>query len=408
MKKTTYFHDPYELHAELLSTLCGFHMVAWEKYFLSSDEFVPEYRPFFESLVKFFTDNVPIKDPEQIFETCQKNSGVNIDYTIKYNPLPYLINEFRLLNRQNEIHKLSENMGSLFPKELDDAILEIASKPIFSETRPGIDPLEYEAEYRANLQRRREHKDGLFTGRPLFDSMVSMERGQLITIAARPSVGKSALALNIAHECSMMGAKVGYFSLEMSQAELMDRLMARITGVHASRFKYGNVPEEVLARGFHELKQAMGKIRFEIPNGKTIAEIIRQADFIHAKDGLDLLIIDHIDLIQDSGNRNETEATAIARITANLKKWAMAKNGVVIALSQFNRESRGEMPQMHQLRGSGAKEQDSDCVLILHRDLDPDTVGFTDAQLRIAKNRTGQLGDIKLKFMPELTFFKEI
>lgn len=236
-----------------------------------------------------------------------------------------------------------------------------------------------------------------------------MERGQLITLAARPSVGKSALALNLALEAAMLGAKVAYFSLEMTQNELMDRILARITRTHATRFKYANIQDSVLEWGFRELEAMPGKIMVEVPSGKNFSQILRQAEFMHQHAGLDLLILDHIDLILEPIRRNENESSAIARMTSSLKDFANRKNSVVIALSQFNRESRGEMPEMHQLRGSGAKEQDSDVVLILHRDTkDPDAVDFREARLRIAKNRNGQLGDIPLRFYPEFTYFEEL
>ena len=187
----------------------------------------------------------------------------------------------------------------------------------------------------------------------------------------------------------------------MGIEELMHRLYARITGVSSTRFKYGEVEDATLVRAETDIRGIAGRIEFGYFPGSTVDEILAAA----SSKMPDILILDHIDLIQTP--KADNEAYAIAQITSGLKAFAGQKNAFVFCLSQFNREAKGDMPAMHQLRSSGAKEQDSDSVLILHRDLDPEGENFKKATLRIAKNRSGQVGDIMLDFKPEITTFCE-
>lgn len=266
---------------------------------------------------------------------------------------------------------------------------------------------EFLEDYKKNLELRREHKAGIFFGRDQLDKVVGMERSQLVTLAARPGVGKSALALNLGFEAINFGHNVVYASLEMSEMELTNRLLSRITKIHGTRFKHGNVSTQDVDYAFRQIQAAKGRLTFQTAFGATIEDILMNAEL--AEENLDVLIVDHIDLVQHKNFGKESEATVIGRMTSALKAFAGKKNCLVICLSQFNRESKGDFPGLHQLRGSGAKEQDSDTVLILHRNTsEPDAVEFVEATLRVAKNRSGMQSDIKLKFIPELTYFEEI
>lgn len=266
---------------------------------------------------------------------------------------------------------------------------------------------EFLEDYKKNLELRREHKAGIFFGRDQLDKVVGMERSQLVTIAARPGVGKSALAMNLAFEAINFGFNVVYSSLEMSEIELTNRLLSRITKVHGTKFKYGNVSTQEVDYAFRQIQEAKGRLTLQTAFGASIEDILMNAEL--AEESLDILILDHIDLVQHKNFGKESEATVIGRMTSALKAFAGKKNCLVICLSQFNRESKGGFPELHQLRGSGAKEQDSDTVLILHRNTsEPDALEFVEATLRVSKNRSGLQADIRLKFTPETTYFEEM
>lgn len=248
---------------------------------------------------------------------------------------------------------------------------------------------------------------GIPTGLSKLDEKVSICTGQLVLLAARPSVGKSAMALNIAEAAARYGKKVVYFSIEMDQHELMDRLLAGVSRLSSTRFKYGNVDEQMLLHCKAELQSFKDNLKIYSCPGITSGEVLIMCEAERVRSGVDLVIIDHMDLLRDtSGARGENEATAIGRITAALKIYARKNNVAVLALSQFNRESKGGMPELHQLRGSGAKEQDADIVMILHR---PDMIEDPEeAFLVLRKNRNGGLGQIRLRFIPDLTRFEEV
>lgn len=315
----------------------------------------------------------------------------------------YNLEQMRLSNKQIGVKNLSVECDSLSSDELMDELRKLSADQITLKHQKEVNILDYaRGQYREYLENRRLKQEGIYCGRKLFDGMVGLERGQLAMLAARPSVGKSALALNLAYEWAQYGFNVYYASLEMSVEELTHRLFARITGLSATKFKYGNVEEANLIIAERELSAMSGKIEIGYLPGSTVEEILQSAS---AKMP-DVVIIDHIDLVRSS-TKTDNEAYAIAQMTSAMKAFAGQKNCMVFCLSQFNRESKGDMPQLHQLRGSGAKEQDSDVVLILHRTLNPDDATFREAKLVIAKNRSGQVGEIELDFKPEITTFCE-
>jgi replicative DNA helicase len=314
----------------------------------------------------------------------------------------YSLEQMRLLNKQNLIKELAAKCDTLAPSELMEELRTLSADHVSQKSQKEVNVTEYvKTDYRGYLKNKREKQEGIYSGRKMFDAVTGLERGQLCTLAARPSVGKSALALNLAYEWAQYGFSVYYASLEMGVEELTHRLMARITGLNATKFKYGNVEPANLIIADRELGGMSGKIEIGYLPGTTIEEILQAA----SSKSPDVLIVDHIDLVKTQG-KVDNEAYAIAQMTSSLKAFAGQKNCLVFCLSQFNRESKGDMPELHQLRGSGAKEQDSDVVLILHRDLDPDAADKT-AKLRVAKNRAGQVGDLLLDFKPEITMFYE-
>lgn len=233
----------------------------------------------------------------------------------------------------------------------------------------------------------------------LDDTLAGMQNSNLLILAARPGTGKTALALNIASYAAF-GHKmpVGFFSLEMSREELMDRLLVAQAEIDAWKMKTGNLSEDE----FSKLSDAMGEL-YETPlyiddtPGMSILEMRTKARRLQAEHGLRLIIVDYLQLAR--ANRHyDNRVQEVSEISQGLKNLARELKVPVIALSQLSRqvEQRGvKKPQLADLRESGAIEQDADVVMFLWRENDED---LESIKLDIAKHRNGPLRSIQLKF----------
>ena len=276
----------------------------------------------------------------------------------------------------------------------------------FIENKPATIGEEFDKYKIETDERREKRKEGkpicLATGFKFIDERIGLEKGNLVVLAAKTNVGKSAFALNIAVNSAMFGSRVLFVSSEMTIGRLMDRVCAQLTGVSATRFKYANA-DLSMPLVENELKEIGDKIKFlYLPQG-TSEEICRIAQRESQLHNIDLIVVDYIQYLKDAKGNSETESTRVGNITRNLKGLAGEIGCVVLALSQVNREAKGR-PALHNLRDSGCIEQDADVVLILHRENKDDVV----AELVAAKTRDGESGqEIRLKFKPELTKFYE-
>jgi len=237
--------------------------------------------------------------------------------------------------------------------------------------------------------------------------------GNLVILAARPSVGKSALALGVAQRVAAHGAAVAFFSLEMSQRELVQRLVCATARVDSERAKLG----ELADKDWHKLTQAAEKLH-ELPlyvedtAGMTVTELRAKARRV-ARDagGLGLIIIDYLQLMTGRGDNREQE---IASISRGLKALAQDLDVPVLALSQLNRAvevRENKRPRLADLRESGSLEQDADIVMLLYRDEYYSPTTTTDAagkaELNIAKHRTGGTGVVSLSFQASYVAFED-
>ena len=233
----------------------------------------------------------------------------------------------------------------------------------------------------------------------LDDTLAGMQDSNLLILAARPGVGKTALALNIAQNAAF-GYKqpVGFFSLEMSREELMDRLLVSQAEIDAWKMKTGNLEEGE----FDRLSRAMGEL-YETPlfiddtPGASILEMRTKARRLQAEHGLRLVIVDYLQLARPVRNL-DNRVQEVSEISQGLKNLARELKVPVLALSQLSRqvESRGvKRPQLADLRESGAIEQDADVVMFMWRENDEDLENMT---LDIAKHRNGPLRSLKLRF----------
>jgi len=294
------------------------------------------------------------------------------------------------------------------------AILQVAEERL----RTGFIPLSVTAEESLKaieeLTRRQELITGIATGYPELDEMTAgLQRGDLVILAARPGMGKTSLALNIAsHSALTHGKTVGMFSLEMSHQQLFFRLLCSEGHVDAHRLRTGRVGKDQwqnIIKVFSRLSAA--PVFLDDTPGIGVMEMRAKARRLKRESGLDLLIVDYLQLMRGRG-RHENRQQEISEISRSLKELAKELDVPVLALSQLSRapEQRGgdRRPQLSDLRESGAIEQDADVVMFLFREEvykkdDPDLQG--KAELILAKQRNGPTGTVRLNFIRDFTRF---
>ncbi len=265
-----------------------------------------------------------------------------------------------------------------------------------------------------SLQERRGEVAGVATGYPDLDGLTGgLQPSDLIILAARPSVGKTSLALSLAYNVAFLSnATVGIFSLEMSRDQLVQRVLAMHTGIDMQRLRTGNLRSDELNLAF----EGMGvlselPIYIEDSPGLSITEVRSKARRLAAEVGVDLLMIDYLQLM--SGRRSDNRVQEVTEISRGLKSLARELNVPVIALSQLSRAVEGRqshVPMLSDLRESGSIEQDADIVMFIYREelYDKDTDKKGIAEIHIAKHRNGPLGVIPLRFEPRTTRFQNL
>ena len=294
-----------------------------------------------------------------------------------------------------------------FIDRAEHTILDIAQnkiKPSFYDSRElAVRALEIIEQ----LHARKELITGIPTGFEKLDYMTSgLQAADLVIVAARPGLGKTSISLNIAAHAAMEhGRSIGIFSLEMTKEQLMLRMLSNKSKVNYSSIRSGYIKDDDLEKLVHaadELGQA--KIYIDDTPAITVLEIRAKARRQQRDKGLDMIIVDYLQLMRGS-RRSESREREIAEISGSLKALAKELSIPVIAVSQLSRqtESRSDRrPQLADLRESGAIEQDADLVLFIHRaDVyrkDPEEKDGI-AELIIGKQRNGPTGTIKLAFL---------
>lgn len=253
---------------------------------------------------------------------------------------------------------------------------------------------------------------GLPTGFRDLDRMTSgLQPSDLILVAARPSMGKTAFTLNIAQNVGVRQHKtVAFFSLEMSQEQLVQRLLCQIAHIDSQKLRTGQLNSD---EEWTRLTDACDKL-YESPiyiddtPGISVAEMRSKARRLESEHGLDLIIVDYLQLMQ--GRNAESRQQEISEISRSLKALARELKVPLIALSQLSRsvESRQDKrPMLSDLRESGALEQDADIVSFLYREdyYDKETENQHITEVILAKHRNGPVGSVKLYFKNEFTLF---
>ena len=269
------------------------------------------------------------------------------------------------------------------------------------------------------LHERRGTIVGVPTGFTDLDHLTGgLQKSDLIILAARPAIGKTSLALTMAHNTAIKHQRsVAIFSLEMSKEQLVQRLLSMDAGVDQQRLRTGWIEDDEWDR----IVYAMGtlseaNIWIDDTAGISTVEMRSKARRLHAERNIDLIIVDYLQLMQSmsgSGKRNENRVQEISEISRNLKSLARELNVPVLALAQLSRavESRqSKVPQLSDLRESGSIEQDSDIVMFIYRDdvYNPETERKNIADIIVAKHRNGPVGTISLYFQASQTRFHDL
>jgi replicative DNA helicase len=333
----------------------------------------------------------------------------------------------KLVKAKSMLRKLitaSNQISALAFEEEDDAdvIIDKAEQMIFQiaedRVRQGFqrvgDVARRRLEQIEQMAGRPEMITGVPTGFTDFDRMTSgLQRQELIVIAARPSMGKTALALNMAQYAAKSQYVVGIFSLEMSAEQLVSRLLCSEARVDAHRLRTGYLNREEWARLADALRRLVEtKVFIDDTAGVGVMEMRAKCRRLKAEHGLDLLIIDYLQLMAGRG-RIESRQQEVSQISRDLKGLAKELDVPVIALSQLSRapETRSDHePQLSDLRESGAIEQDSDVVCFIYREelYNETEENQGKADLFIRKQRNGPTGKVELAFLKEFTRFENM
>lgn len=321
----------------------------------------------------------------------------------------------------------AEKIGELgFQEDRDvEQVLDEAQQTVFAVAQaPGMrsfkelkDELGGAMERVEQLQKHEGGLRGIPTGFTQLDNMLAgLQKSDLIILAARPSMGKTALALDIARQsATKFQTPVGIFSLEMSSDQLVDRMLAAQAGVNAWRLRTGKIKND---DEFDRLQEALGvlsdaPIFIDDKPAMTVLAMRSAARRLKIEKGLKLIIVDYLQLITPSFMRSDTSMVQqVTEISRALKGMARELEVPVLALSQLSRavEQRRGRPRLSDLRDSGSIEQDADVVMFIHREdkMNDNSDRPGVAEILIEKHRNGPTGKIELKFDEEKTTFLSV
>ncbi len=323
----------------------------------------------------------------------------------------------RLIGAATEINEMGYNEAEDIEKVLDDAeqkLFSISQKSLKQEFTPIKTILGDAFDRLDDLHKNKGQMRGVPTGFSDLDDLLSgLQKSDLIILAARPSVGKTSLALDIARQVgTQANIPVGIFSLEMSADQLVDRMIAAEGNVDLWRLRTGNLKDS----DFTQINETMGTLS-EAPifiddtSSANIMEMRTMARRLQAEHDLGLIIIDYLQLME--GRSNENRVQEISEISRGLKMLAKELNIPIVALSQLSRavESRPDQrPKLSDLRESGSIEQDADVVMFIYREdrVNPDTENKGIAEIIVAKHRNGPVGIKQLYFHEEAASYKNL
>ncbi|MDR1689780.1 MAG: replicative DNA helicase [Clostridiales bacterium] len=426
---------PHDTEAEQAVLSCMLSdneaLVASCEFLLAEDFYIIQNKELFRAMLELYVKNVPV-DIVTLADKL-KEKGL-FDQTGGMAYLSKLVGLFYTsanIKQYNKIIKEKATLRRLVKAGADiadmsyaaaeevDSIIEKAEKSIFNIVQ-NRDSNEFHHihEVLVSSVERMESlyaSKGKITGVPsgfidLDSKTTGFHPSDLVLIAARPSMGKSLLALNIAQNATKHNITTALFSLEMSREQMVNRLICSAAMVDAQKLRTGDLDSDdwsKIARAIGPLSEA--PLYIDDTPGITAMEIRAKCRKLKAEKNLGLIIIDYLQLMSGHG-RNESRQQEISEISRSLKAVAREMDAPVIALSQLSRacETRADhRPMLSDLRESGAIEQDADIVAFIYRDeyYFPDTEKPNQAEIIIAKQRNGPTGTVDLMYLPNFQKF---
>ena len=397
-----------------------------------SDFYVPSHRRIFVTMIALFergTEINPILIAEELRrDNSLESSGGILFLTNLTNGLPHVTSVVQFAKSLlRQLVKVANNITSEALAEEDEPqnILDHAEHAIFAladeRIRQGFEHIKHPAERVLEKAEAVEHRDLVVTGVPTgfrgLDSLTSgFQKQDLVVIAARPSMGKTSLALTIAQHAAIESkAVVGIFSLEMSAESLAMRMLCSEASVDAQKFRSGYLSNEEWTR----LGKALGRLadaRIFIDDTPAISVLEMRAKsrrLATEQKQLDLIVVDYLQLMSGSSNRFESRQQEVSQISRELKALAKELDVPMVALSQLSRapENRTDhRPQLADLRESGAIEQDADVVAFIYREeqYNKTEENKNIAELNVAKQRNGPTDTVYLAFVNQFAKFADL
>lgn len=405
---------------------------------VSADSFYAEkHRTIFSVMYELFTKGVPIDIlslSARLSETGRIEQIGGSSYLGELlNTVPSSANALyygEIVRTKNTLRRLieaAEHIAAMGYEEAEeiDLLLDKAEKKIYDVTQTTSssklielkDALGEAWERIDHLHRTKDEVRGIKTGFRDLDNMLSgFQKSDLIILAARPSMGKTSLALDIARQTAIEHKNpVCIFSLEMSSQQLVDRMLASQSRVNAWNLRNGKLTME---SEFDQIRDSLGKLS-EAPifiddqPANNILKMRSVARKIKKEKGLGLIVVDYLQLMMPTQSRNSDNVVQqVTEISRSLKQLARELEVPVLALSQLSRavEQRGGRPRLSDLRDSGSIEQDADVVMFIHREdkINQETGRPNIAEIMIEKHRNGPTGKIELYFDGKHTSFLTI
>jgi len=428
---------PHSREAE--ESLIGAILINPEAYydvaqFLKADDFyIHRHRWVWESFTRLHESRTPIdfltvtEDLDQQGQLAEVGGAAyisaltaNVPTSLHAEAYGHIIEQTsirrKMLDAANQIAKLAYQEELTVDTVMDDAeraVFGVSERRTVRDLQPIDAVLSEYYERIDQLSQRDEETYGVPTGFIDLDRLLGgLQQSDLLICAGRPGMGKTAFMLSVAKNAAQLYKKhIAIFSLEMSNEQLVQRMISQETGIDSHRLRTGKLKEDEWPKFAHAI-EVLGDTRIFLDDTPSLTplQLRTKCRRLHMEYHLDLVILDYIQLMS-SGARNENRVQEVSFISRNLKILARELNVPVLAAAQLSRaiEQRADKePQLSDLRESGSLEQDADIVMFIHRPemYEKDTVQQNLAQIKVSKHRNGPVGTIELVFLNNLTRFE--
>ncbi|MCJ7691446.1 MAG: replicative DNA helicase [Clostridiaceae bacterium] len=429
---------PYNLEAEqsiIGSMLIDKTAISRAVEILNTEDFYRDsHKVIFNAIFELYQKDTPI-DMITLLEHLRSSEKLEASGGITYiseisNSVPSTANlssYIKIVDDKSILRKLirasTEIMENCYNKQDNvEAVMDLAEQKVFniaerknsSELEPMNTVLERGFLEIERIFNNKGETTGISSGFPeLDDKTAGFQKGDMILIAARPSMGKTTFALNLAEYAALRGGKsIAIFSLEMSKEQLSYKLLCSEANVDMSKLRHGALED----RDWENIAKASGplaaaKIFIDDTAGTSVMDMRSKCRKLKMEHGIDMIVIDYLQLM--SGSNTESRQQEVSEISRSIKALAKEMECPVIALSQLSRapEQRADhRPMLSDLRESGSIEQDADVVMFLYRDeyYDAETEDKNIAELIIAKQRNGPIGTVKLAWIGQFSKFAKL